>query len=432
MQKALSENKIETIDMVIVNLYPFAETVAKGADFSECIENIDIGGPSMIRSAAKNHNDVAVIVCPEDYKKIQEEIQSNSGALSTETKKSLAAKAFAKTAEYDAAISAWFAAQNGEEFPETLNISAKRKSALRYGENPHQKAAIYVANSSIPGIANAKQIQGKELSYNNIADADAAYELVNEFSEPAVAIIKHANPCGTAIGSSLAEAYDKALACDPISAYGSIIALNQKIDKAAAEKIGTLFVEVVIAPDADEAALERFKRKSNMRLLLTGKMPSKDAREKYVRSISGGFLTQERDYITITKENLKFVSKRKPSEDEIAEMLFAFKVCKHVKSNAIVITKNKATIGIGAGQMSRVDSVKIAAEKALGIDPSKKGFALASDAFFPFADGVTLAANAGVSCIIHPGGSIRDEEVIAEADKHNIAMAFTDIRHFRH
>lgn len=430
-KKALKQHKIEMIDMAIVNLYPFEETVAKGADFAECIENIDIGGPSMIRSAAKNHEDVVVIVCPEDYPLLQEEMAKQKGSVGKTIRRQLAAKAFAKTAAYDAAISGWFAQQEEQDFPDTLTISAQRKSTLRYGENPHQKAAIYTSNITKHGIAHAKQIQGKELSYNNIADADAAYELVNEFASPAVAIIKHANPCGVATANNLSDAYDKALACDPVSAYGSIIAVNKKIDKHVAEKIGSLFVEVLIAPDADKAAIERFKRKKNMRLLLTGKTPTKSS-FKDVRTISGGFLTQERDHLTVTTKDLKVVTKRKPNKTEIDDMLFAFRVCKHVKSNAIVITKGRSTMGIGAGQTSRVDSVRIAAEKAGALEGGNKGLTLASDAFFPFSDGVKMAAEAGVSCIIQPGGSIRDDEVIAMADKYGIAMVFTGVRHFKH
>ncbi len=431
-KKAMKENKIDCIDMVVVNLYPFEDTVATGKDFSTCIENIDIGGPSMIRSAAKNHEDVVVIVSPEDYPLVQEEMERQKGGVSKAKRQELAAKAFARTALYDSAISNWFAEQQNNKFPSNISLGAIRKSILRYGENPHQNAAIYISDSKVAGVANAQQIQGKELSYNNIADADAAFELVNEFASPAVAIIKHANPCGVATGNSLSDAYDKALACDPVSAYGSIIALNKKIDRAVAEKIGALFVEVLIAPGADKGALDNLMRKKNMRILLTGSMPDTSRRELTVKTVSGGLLVQERDFAGIDKKNLKIVTKRKPNAAEIDEMLFAFKVCKHVKSNAIVITKNRSTLGIGAGQMSRVDSVKIAAQKAGLMTGGKSGLTLASDAFFPFSDGVELAAEAGVSCIIQPGGSIRDEEVIASADKYKIAMAFTNQRHFKH
>jgi phosphoribosylaminoimidazolecarboxamide formyltransferase/IMP cyclohydrolase len=431
-QAACKENDIEGIDIVIVNLYPFAETVAAGRDFNSCIENIDIGGPSMIRSAAKNHKDVVIVVNPDDYEKVMEEIENNNGDVSIDFRQQLAATAFTKTSEYDATISAWFASQNGEQFPETLISIAKRKATLRYGENPHQAAAVYTTNSSTTGIATAKQLQGKELSYNNIADAESAFDLVGEFTAPAVAIIKHANPCGVATGNNLADAYEKALACDPVSAYGSIIAVNKKLDLIAAEKIAGLFVEVVIAPDADEKALERLAKKKNLRVLLTGELPDSARKGNLFKTISGGLLVQERDFAPINKADLKTVSKRKPSDEEIEEMLFAFRVCKHVKSNAIVVTKDQATIGVGAGQMSRVDSTKIATEKS-GVPSGGEGIlTLASDAFFPFADGVKLAADAGIKAIIQPGGSIRDEEVIEMADKHDITMVFTGQRHFRH
>lgn len=431
-KKAMKDHDITPIDLVVINLYPFEQTVTKGAKFEECIENIDIGGPSMIRSAAKNHTDVTVITDPADYKTVIAEIKKNGG-VKKETRKTLAAKAFARTASYDAAISTWFAGQDKTQFPDTINISAKRKQVLRYGENPHQKAALYADGTN--GIATAKQIQGKELSYNNIADTDAAFDLVREFSVPATAIIKHANPCGVATAKTLAESYEKALACDHVSAYGGIIAFNRKIDKKTAENMAKLFVEVIIAPDADKAALDIIAKKKNLRLLLTGKMPDTSRSGMLIKPVTGGLLLQERDNTVLDKKSLKVVTKREPTKQEMADLLFAFTICKHVKSNAIVLAKNNATTGIGAGQMSRVDSARIASWKAKETAtsvPDAKGSVLASDAFFPFADGLISAAECGVTAVIQPGGSIRDDEVIKAADERGIAMVFTSIRHFRH
>jgi phosphoribosylaminoimidazolecarboxamide formyltransferase/IMP cyclohydrolase len=427
---AMKKHAIQGIDMVVVNLYPFEETVKKGAKFGECIENIDIGGPSMIRSAAKNHEDVVVIVQPGDYGEVMAEMKKYKGATTLALRQRLAGKAFTRTASYDAAISTWFASQQKDAFPEQFFLVGTRKQVLRYGENPHQTAALFLDGSGVPGIATGVQLQGKELSYNNIGDADAAYELVNEFAGPAVAIIKHANPCGVACGKNLLEAYTKALACDPVSAYGSIVALNQPIDGATAEALAKMFVEVIIAPAASNEAKQILAAKKNLRLILTGNLPKRDRGSMLVKSISGGFLVQERDHLTVTEKDLKIVTKRKPSKAEINEMLFAFRVCKHVKSNAIVVTKDLASVGIGAGQMSRVDSVKIAASKLGHV--AGHPYTLASDAFFPFDDGVIAAHEAGVGSIIQPGGSIRDEDVINAANERGITMVFTGKRHFRH
>lgn len=431
--RAMDENDIESIDLVIVNLYPFEETVAKGASFEETIENIDIGGPSMVRSAAKNFNFTTIITDPADYEELIAEIKANDGATSLEFRKKMAAKAFAKTASYDAAISTWFAKQQGNEFPDTINFSANLKQSLRYGENPHQKAAFYSVKGT-NGVANAKQLQGKELSYNNINDADAALQLVSEFSEPAAVIIKHANPCGVAQGGNLLSAYRKALKSDPVSAFGGIMAFNRKIEQDLAIEIAGMFVEAIIAPAISDEALEVLSKKKNMRLLICENMEkSEDAR--FIKSVAGGFLVQDLDNYIVTEKDLQVVTARKPSPAEIQDMLFAFRVCKHVKSNAIVLVKDMATIGIGAGQMSRVDSSRIAAMKAADCkeNPDRaKGSVIASDAFFPFADGLEQAAEVGVRAVIQPGGSIRDDEVIEAANKYNIAMVFTGIRHFKH
>lgn len=431
--KAMQENDISSIDLVIVNLYPFEETVKSGAEFEHVIENIDIGGPSMVRSAAKNYAFTTIITDPNDYKQLIAEMTANSGATSEGFRKKLAAKAFAKTASYDAAISTWFAKQCGEDFPQTFNLTAQLKQGLRYGENPHQAAAFYSYNDGF-GIAQATQIQGKELSYNNINDADAALQLIAEFDQPAAVIIKHANPCGVAIGDNLLDAYKKALASDPVSAFGGILAFNRILEADLATEISQMFVEAIIAPDASEDAKEILSKKKNVRLLIA-KNINNTAKSLMVKSVVGGLLVQQNDYQQTTQSDLKVVTNRKPTQEEIKELLFAFKVCKHVKSNAIVLVKDNASIGIGAGQMSRVDSSRIAAIKAADckVNPDRaKGSALASDAFFPFADGVTQAAQAGVTAIIQPGGSIRDDEVIEEANKHNIAMVFTDKRHFKH
>lgn len=437
---SMKEHDITGIDLLVVNLYPFEETVAKGADFGDCIENIDIGGPAMIRAAAKNHRFVGVVTDPADYETVLAEIEGEGG-LKDGTKSNLAAKAFAKTAAYDAAISAWFAQQNGETFPANVTLSGRRESVLRYGENPHQEAAFYRSGAARPGVATARQVQGKALSYNNLNDTDAAYELIADFdpATPAVAIIKHANPCGAAVGETMLEAYLAALRCDPVSAFGGIVALNQKLTGPVAEKIIETFTEVVIAPDADEAAMEVFAQKKNLRLLLAGRVPSADAPGMTMKPLSGGFLMQSRDAHVISADDLKVVTRRQPSEQERADMLFAFKVAKHVKSNAIVYAKHGATVGIGAGQMSRLDSSRIAARKAedaaqaCGAAQSlAKGSVVASDAFFPFADGLLAAAESGATAVIQPGGSIRDEDVIAAADDAGLAMVFTGVRHFRH
>ncbi len=439
-QKAMEEHDIAPIDMVVINLYPFEQTVAKGADFDECIENIDIGGPSMIRSAAKNHKDVAVVTNPKFYHWVMDEMDAGEGGVSPFVRQKLAEDAFTMTARYDGAISTWFSSQKACEvdspaLPRKLNISATVDFGLRYGENPHQDAALYVDNSDIPGVVNAEWLKGNELSYNNIADTDAAFDLVSEFTEPAVAIIKHANPCGVAVADRPDKAFEQALACDPVSAYGGIIALNRTLDKTTAALISRLFVEVIIAPDVDNNALEILNKKKKTRILKTGSMPDPQRENLMVKSVAGGFLAQMRDNSTLNRDELKTVTKAKPDDVQMEDLIFAFTVCKHAKSNAIVLAKNQATIGIGAGQMSRVDSTRIALWKARETATSVEdaaGSVLASDAFFPFADNVEAAAEAGISAIIQPGGSIRDEEVIAAADRHNIAMLFTGIRHFRH
>jgi phosphoribosylaminoimidazolecarboxamide formyltransferase/IMP cyclohydrolase len=429
---------IAPIDLVAVNLYPFEATVAKGADFDDCIENIDIGGPAMIRSAAKNHAHIAVLTEPAHFAEIQAEI-AEAGGTRLATRRRLAAAAYARTAAYDAAISGWFAGQEGQEFPERLSFTGTLRQTLRYGENPHQSAAFYLDGSARPGIATARQIQGKELSYNNLNDTDAAFEALAEFADPAIVIVKHANPCGVAVAGDLAQAWDRALLCDPVSAFGGIVAANRRLDAAAAERITAIFTEVVIAPDADEAALAVFAKKKNLRLLLTGGLPDPAAPGMVFRSVAGGFLAQSRDAGRTSEATLKCVTKRAPTAAEMADLLFAFRVCKHVKSNAIVYAKNLATVGIGAGQMNRAESSRIAAwkseaaAKAAGLpEPLAKGSVVASDAFFPFADGLEIAASAGATAIIQPGGSIRDHEVIEAADRAGLAMVFTGMRHFRH
>ncbi len=436
---AMAAHDIAPIDLVVVNLYPFEATVEDGADVAECIENIDIGGPAMMRAAAKNHAFVTVVVDPADYAALTADMEANDGATSAELRRRLAAAAFARAAAYDAAIAGWLGARAGEPLPERLVVSAARREMLRYGENPHQQAALYVGGAARPGVATAEQAQGKALSYNNIADADAAFELVAEFARPAAAIIKHANPCGAALGDGPAEAYRKALACDPTSAYGGVVALNRPLDRATAEEIAKLFVEVVIAPDADRAAREALAPKRNLRLLLAGDVPDRAHGALVVRALAGGYLAQTRDAGMATANDLEVVTRRGPSEAEVSELLFAFTVCKHVRSNAIVFAKDGATVGIGAGQMSRVDAARIAASKAAeaaraaGESESRAaGSVVASDAFFPFADGLVAAAEAGAKAVIQPGGSTRDDEVIAAADERGLAMVFTGQRHFRH
>jgi phosphoribosylaminoimidazolecarboxamide formyltransferase / IMP cyclohydrolase len=436
---ALERHGIAPIDLLVVNLYPFAATVAKGAGFGECIENIDIGGPALIRGAAKNHEDVAVITDPADYAELIAELVRHAGATTLTLRRRLAGLAYARTAAYDAAIAHWLAAERGETFPPVLALAGTLKESLRYGENPHQQAAFYVTDERRPGVASAEQLQGKELSFNNLNDTDAAYELVAEFEKPAVAIIKHANPCGVAEAASLGEAWTRALACDPISAYGGIVALNRPLDGATADAVAKLFAEVVIAPSFAPEALAALKRRTQLRLLAAGALPDPLAPGMTLRSLAGGYLLQTRDNGRISAAELKVVTKRAPSTAELANLLFAFRVAKHVKSNAIVYAKGGATVGIGAGQMSRVDSARIAAWKAeeagkaakLAESPAK-GSVVASDAYFPFADGLEAAIAAGATAIIQPGGSIRDGDVIEAADKAGAAMVFTGMRHFRH
>jgi len=436
-EAAMQEHNIAPIDLLAVNLYPFEATVAKGADFDDCIENIDIGGPALIRAAAKNHAFVTVVVEPGDYERVMEEMRSNNNATTESFRKQLAAKAYARTGAYDGAISTWFASQLGEALPERIALGAERKQTMRYGENPHQEAAFYVNGEDRPGVATASQLQGKELSFNNLNDTDAAFELVAEFEETACAIIKHANPCGVARAETLKEAYLQALACDTESAFGGIVALNRVLDGETAEEIAKLFAEVIIAPEIDDAAKGILAAKKNLRVLETGGMPDPAAAGMTIRSLSGGYLLQGRDNRVL--EDMKVVTKRQPSEAELSDLKFAFQVAKHVKSNAIVYVKNGATVGVGAGQMSRVNSSRIAAWKAAdaakvaGDDESWAiGSVVASDAFFPFADGLLAAAEAGATAVIQPGGSMRDDDVIQAADEAGLAMIFTGMRHFRH
>ncbi|MEL7543263.1 MAG: bifunctional phosphoribosylaminoimidazolecarboxamide formyltransferase/IMP cyclohydrolase [Pseudomonadota bacterium] len=433
------EHEIGLIDLLVVNLYPFEETVAQGADYDTAIENIDIGGPAMIRAAAKNHAAVTVIVEPDDYSAVRDEIVE-CGGTRLATRQQLAAKAYARTAAYDAAVSGWFARTLETSLPEFLSIGGRRAAELRYGENPHQSAALYLTGDARPGVATARQLQGKALSYNNLNDTDAAFELVSEFVDrPAVAIIKHANPCGVAAADTLLDAYSLALRCDPVSAFGGIVAVNRPLDAETAQAIVEVFTEVVIAPGIDEAAAAVFAAKKNLRLLETDGLASANAPGTQLKPVAGGFLAQTRDAATADELKLNVVTKRAPSDAELADLKFAFRVAKHVKSNAIVYAKDGATVGIGAGQMSRVDSSRIAAWKAkeaataAGLEGSlAKGAVVASDAFFPFADGLLNAVEAGAKAVIQPGGSVRDDEVIAAADEHDIAMVFTGVRHFRH
>jgi phosphoribosylaminoimidazolecarboxamide formyltransferase/IMP cyclohydrolase len=440
---AMAEHEIAPIDLIVVNLYPFEATVARGAGRDEIIENIDIGGPSMVRSAAKNHAYVTIVTDPADYPELLAELEANGGATSLEFRKRMAAKAYALTATYDCAISTWFQkVDQGQEWVERRTISSPLLMTLRYGENPHQQAALYgSAYRSARGIPQAEQVQGKELSYNNINDANAALELATEFRDgpPTVVIVKHANPCGVATRGSLIDAWKEALACDSVSAFGGIVATNQPLDEETAEAITAIFTEVVVAPDADEAAKAIFARKKNLRLLLTGELPDPARGGQYSTTICGGVLVQTRDNGRITRDQLKCVSKRQPTEQELKDCLFAWTVAKHVKSNAIVYAKDGATAGIGAGQMNRRDSSRIAAIRAKEAaeangwaEPRTVGSAVASDAFFPFPDGLLAAAEAGATAVIQPGGSIRDDAVIAAADEAGLAMLFTGMRHFRH
>jgi phosphoribosylaminoimidazolecarboxamide formyltransferase / IMP cyclohydrolase len=438
-EAAIASHGIRPIDLVVVNLYPFAATVARGAPFAECIENIDIGGPSLIRAAAKNHDFVTVVTEPADYEPVLAEMAAHQGATTVPLRRRLAAKAFAHTAAYDAAIAGWFAREAGEPFPETLVLSAKRAQLLRYGENPHQQAALYLAGAGRGSAAAAHQVQGKELSYNNLNDTDAAWALVTEFAEPAVAIIKHANPCGVAVASDLSTAYSKALACDPVSAFGGIVAVNRTLDGKAAEAMAKLFLEVLIAPAISDEAAAVLAKKSALRVLVTDGMPDPREAGMTLRSLIGGYLLQTADTGRVAAGELKVVTQRAPSNAETRDLLFAFTVAKHVKSNAIVYAKDGATVGIGAGQMSRVDAARIAAQKAEdaaraagAAEPATRGSVAASDAFFPFADGLEATIAAGSRAVIQPGGSIRDNDVIAAADRAGIAMVFTGMRHFRH
>ena len=432
--KAMADHAIGGIDLVYVNLYPFESTVASGADYATAVENIDIGGPAMIRSAAKNHGYVAVCTELADLEEVLAELQAH-GSTGLELRKRLAARAYARTAAYDAAISAWFADAVGEEWPRRRAFAGELVQTMRYGENPHQAAAFYRFANPRTGVATAKQWQGKELSYNNINDTDAAFELIAEFDPadgPACAIIKHANPCGLATGKTVLEAYERALACDPVSAFGGIIALNRTLDRATTEEILKLLTEVVIAPAVDEDALALFAKKKNVRLLTTGGLPDPLSSGLTFKSVAGGFLVQGRDNARLTPADLKVVTKRAPSEAEIRDMLFAFTVAKHVKSNAIVYARDGQTLGVGAGQMNRKDSARIAALRAADFGLDLKGSACASEAFFPFPDGLIQAADAGCTAVIQPGGSIGDQKVIDAADERGLAMVFTGVRVFRH
>ena len=440
---SMTEHGIGAIDLVVVNLYPFAQTVARGADRDEIIENIDIGGPSMVRSAAKNHASVTILTDPADYARLIAEMDGKGGATSYDFRRLCAAKAYAATAQYDSMIANWFAfADQGEMFPPSMTVPVTRGQALRYGENPHQQAALYLPSFAPGGtLADHKQVQGKELSYNNLNDADAALELVSEFRDgpPTVVIVKHANPCGVATGETLIEAYRNAFECDSVSAFGGIIALNRPLDGPTAEAISEIFTEVVCAPDADEAAKAVFAKKKNLRLILTGPLPDPKRGGMTLKTIAGGVLVQTRDNGHVTREQLRVVTKRAPTAQELDDCLFAWTIAKHVKSNAIVYAKDGATAGIGAGQMNRRDSARIAAIKAREAaetfgwaEPRTVGSAVASDAFFPFPDGLLAAAEAGASAVIQPGGSVKDEDVIAAADEAGLAMVFTGMRHFRH
>lgn len=440
--KAAEAHGIGLIDLAVVNLYPFEATVRGKADRDTCIENIDIGGPAIIRAAAKNYHHVTIVVDAADYPRLIAELDEHGGATSLEFREQLALKAFARTAAYDASVSNWLADQLGEFAPDYRAFGGRLVMTTRYGENPHQNAALYRSSEQRPGVTTATQLQGKELSYNNLNDTDAAFELVAEFDAhdcAAVAIIKHANPCGVACADTLAEAYKAALRCDPVSAFGGIIASNRTIDAETAELITSIFSEVVIAPNATDEALQIFETKRNLRVLTTGDLPDPRSRGVLVRSIAGGLLVQSRDDRTVDHLDLKVVSKREPTVHELADLKFAFRVAKHVKSNAIVFAKDGATVGIGAGQMSRIDSTRIAHQKskdaaeAAGMAGAlTEGSVVASDAFFPFPDGVLAAADAGAMAVIQPGGSIRDEDVIAAADERGLAMVFTGVRHFRH
>lgn len=438
---ARAQNGIENIDLLVVNLYPFEETLARGATRDEIIENIDVGGPAMIRAAAKNHDSVTVIVDPRDYETVLAELRENQSSTHLKTRQRLAAKAFSRTASYDAAISLWFNTSLGNATPDFFALGGVKQQALRYGENPHQSAALYRLAGVQSGVGSAQQLQGKELSYNNLNDTDAALGAIREFASatPTCVIVKHANPCGVATGKTLGEAYARAFACDQTSAFGGIIALNQKLDGKTAEDISKIFTEVILVPDADEDARRILSAKKNLRLLILPGLTKTVDESVFVKTIVGGFLVQTGDHANIDDMPLKIVTRRQPTEQEMLDLRFAFRVVKHVKSNAIVFAKNGATVGIGAGQMSRIDSTRIAVRKGedarevLGLDTSLvKGSVLASDAFFPFPDGVEAAAAAGATAVIQPGGALKDADVIAAADKAGLAMVFTGFRHFRH
>jgi len=439
---AMRTHGITAIDLLVVNLYPFEAALARAAPFPEIVENIDIGGPAMIRAGAKNHRFVSVVVDTADYGEVLAELEANAGATTLAFRTRLAAKAYARMAAYDSAISNWLAGETGEEAPAWRAFGGRRVQALRYGENPHQRAAFYATPERRFGIASARQLQGKELSYNNLNDTDAAFEAVAEFDparEAAVVIVKHANPCGVATGATIEEAYAKALRCDPVSAFGGIVAVNRPLDVAAVAEIVKIFTEVIVAPDADEAAIAAIAAKKNLRLLLTGGVPDPRAPGLTFKSVAGGLLVQERDTGAVATADPKVVTKRAPSPAELADLRFAFRVAKHVKSNTIVYAKGGATVGIGAGQMSRVDAARIGARKAEDAAAAAgesqtltRGSVAASDAFFPFADGLDVLIEAGVTAVIQPGGSVRDGEVIAAADAAGLAMVFTGMRHFRH
>ncbi|KAI1691220.1 AICARFT/IMPCHase bienzyme domain-containing protein [Ditylenchus destructor] len=440
--EAMKAHGIEAIDLSVINLYPFEEVRAKGGDYPTTVENIDIGGPAMIRASAKNHAYVTVVTDPSDYPDLVEALQADDGQTSYALRQRFAAKAYARTAAYDAVISNWFAQALAIETPDYRAIGGALKEKMRYGENPHQSAGFYLTGEKRPGVATATLLQGKQLSYNNINDTDAAFELVAEFlpeNAPAVAIIKHANPCGVATGPTLAEAYRRALACDSVSAFGGVIALNRTLDAETAEEIVKLFTEVIIAPDVTEEAKSIIARKPNLRLLTAGGLPDPRAAGITAKTVSGGLLVQSRDNGMVEDLDLQVVTKRAPTLQELEDMKFAFKIAKHVKSNAVIYAKDGQTAGIGAGQMSRVDSARIAAQKAedaakaLGLsEPLTRGSAVASEAFYPFADGLLAAIAAGATAVIQPGGSMRDQEVIDAANEHNVAMVFTGMRHFRH
>jgi phosphoribosylaminoimidazolecarboxamide formyltransferase/IMP cyclohydrolase len=441
-QTAMKEHGIEGIDLAVINLYPFEEVRAAGGDYPTTVENIDIGGPAMIRASAKNHAYVAIVTDPSDYAELIAALDANNGETEYAFRQKLAAKAYARTAAYDTAISNWFAEALDIATPQYRTIGGILREEMRYGENPHQTAGFYVTGENRPGVATATLLQGKQLSYNNINDTDGAFELIGEFSPekgPACAIIKHANPCGVATGPTLKDAYLRALACDSTSAFGGIIAFNQLLDAETAEEIVKLFTEVIIAPEVTEEAKAIVAAKKNLRLLVTGALPDPRSRGITAKTVAGGLLVQSRDNGVIDDIELKVVTKRAPTATELADLKFAYTVAKHVKSNAIVYAKDGQTAGIGAGQMSRIDSARIAAlkaedaAKAMGwAAPMTKGSAVASEAFFPFADGLLSAIAAGATAVVQPGGSMRDAEVIAAADEHNVAMVFTGMRHFRH